>query len=188
MMTRELELSILAAPLQAIDRRALSQAWCSALRVGAERQRAAIWAPCESNDLAKVRAPARHIEPVSFGTKKSPRLARGGRAKAAKPGNEAAAVARRSVRAPLAARIERAFSAERAHPKRATFSLGRGDARVHVILQSNGEQMMLLALCAPELRLIVGRALLQARNALAARGIPLTLGVHGGRRCSSMPI
>jgi hypothetical protein len=81
------------------------------------------------------------------------------------------ALRRRASRSPLAERIERAFTGSQDLPKRATLSIGRGAARVHVILQTTGERATLIAVCRPELRSVVGRALADARLALAARGL-----------------
>jgi hypothetical protein len=94
----------------------------------------------------------------------------------------------RKRRSPLAERIERAFSDPRGYPKRVTFSLGRGGARFHIILQIKNEQTTLLALCRPELRAVVGPALERARVALAARGIGVEMLGAGDRRCSSIQV
>jgi hypothetical protein len=83
---------------------------------------------------------------------------------------------RRGIRrALLAERIERTFAKAATAPKRATFSMGRGAARVHVILQTSRTGIVLLALCHPDMRVTVARALAQARVALAARGIGIEL-------------
>jgi hypothetical protein len=188
MMTHELEVSILAAPLAQMDRRALSQAWYTALRLAPN---AAI-APQQAarGDAARVLGASRRFVENR---------------KSTGPANVAAAPARfcvpsrgsigcvevhgvgRSRRLPLAERIARVFAGSPTCVKRATFSLGRGNARVHVILQTIGERPTLLALCRPELRTIVGRALAQARLALARRGIGVelyTVAEEGSLACS----
>ncbi len=183
MMTHELEVSIVAAPLEAIDRRALSQAWYSALHLA---------------------VPAREIRDKPGGQRRSTspvaayRAAAPGCRKGTKPYLYSKCAVRVIRRVPfageapmvrptsqsrLAARIARAFAAA-SMPKRATFSLGRGNARVHVVLQTTPTRTMLVALCRPELRADVGQALAQARAALAARGIALDLRKIGGRVCS----
>lgn len=186
MMTQQLGVSILAAPLAAIDRRALSQAWYSALRFSPPAQPALNVRACTARLCAldggqriecgsrTPRNARRELQAV--------RIARNTPA-AIHADGEALARRRRAPGSPLAVRIERTF-AERSYPKRATFSLGRGGARVHVILQSTGERTTLIALCRPELRVVVSRALTQARTALAARGISLELRAFGGRGCS----
>ena len=85
---------------------------------------------------------------------------------------------------PLSRRIERTFFRPEAQVRRATFSLGRGGARVHVILQSNAGTVTLVALCRPEMRELVARALAQARLALAAGGFEIPLLSDGEPLCS----
>jgi hypothetical protein len=92
-------------------------------------------------------------------------------------------------RSPLAERIEHAFADRCSHlPQRATLAIGRGNARVHLILQTKGERATLLALCRPDMRLVVGRALADARVALAARGVGVDILDWGGRSCSSIRV
>ena len=90
-------------------------------------------------------------------------------------------VSRGSV--PLSQRIERRFAHSTPQVRRATFSMGRGAARVHVILQTNGNVATLVALCRPQMRGVVARALAQARLALATRGVLLDCETRG-KRCS----
>jgi len=187
MMTQQLKVSILAAPLAAIDRRTLSQAWYSALRLAREQQAPAT-VNARSRDTAIVRLPVPRRDEM---TGARPRSAATGSPRVAKAtiptlGDEETrkAVGQRTVRSPLAQRIERAFSDRRSQLKRATFSMEHGGARVHLILQTKGRSTALVALCRPELRNVVARALAQARFALAARGIGLEVEMKGVRRCS----
>lgn len=187
MMTHELEVSILAAPLAAIDRRMLSTAWYSALGLSSASRDVLPTPYCARNaartqtracshdllDRARCAAVERNVShvarietPKSVGERETPDAAR-----------------RRALRGPLGQRIEQAFCDSRWHPKRATFSIGRGSARVHVILQTSGTRMTLLALCRPEMRSIVARALAQARLALAARGFGVDPPLKGSPRC-----
>jgi hypothetical protein len=85
---------------------------------------------------------------------------------------------------PLSRRIERTFFRPNAPVRRATFSLGRGGARVHIILQSRAGTVTLVALCRPEMRQLVARALAQARLTLAARGFESAPLPNGGSLCS----
>jgi hypothetical protein len=184
MMTEQLEVSILAAPLAAIDRRALSQAWYTAL------QRA----PRSRTTPATVRAPvapallrARDCVATASGGKTPPRLVglvNGKPARRAFGGDGIGTHVRCRLRSQLGQRIERAFSDSRGGLRRATFSLGRGNVRVHVILQTKGEKTVLLALCPPEVRTMVARALTEVRFALAARGIGLEVQAREVLRCS----
>lgn len=183
MMTHELEVSILAAPLEAIDPRMLSQAWYSALHLAGPARQIAGRSTAQRPSAvppAAYRSAAPHpsnAKKPSLNSKRTLHAVRG----AGYPAE--AAMLRRSSPSPLAARIERAFGAA-SLPKRATFSLGRGNARVHVVLQTTPGHAMLVALCRPELRADVGQALAQARAALAARGIALNVRKIGGRACS----
>lgn len=183
MMTHELEVSILAAPLEAIDRRMLSQAWYSALHLAGPARHSAAKLTAQRPWPMRP-AERRHVMRLAPNAQKpelnSPRTLHAIRG-AAHPGE--VAMLRRSSHSSLAARIERAFAAA-SLPKRATFSLGRGNARVHVVLQTTPARAMLVALCRPELRADVGQALAQARTALAARGIALDVRKLGGRACS----
>jgi len=176
MMTQQLELSIIAAPLGAIDRRALSQAWYSALRIAARREPApACGNPrfCHALEPRVLSHTATEME-RRVSVTSSPRA---GSAEARKRLQNLAQGPhlRLTTRSALAAQIERAFFRARAYPKRATLSMGRGRARVHVILHTSGTKVALLAVCRPEMREIVARALAQARAALALSGIDAEL-------------
>jgi hypothetical protein len=184
MMTESLQVSILAAPLGAIDRRTLSQAWYSALHIAQsdeprtipQRDRAGTGATVQRPEIFDERAPRSHGD-----SSKVAGDARGrrGAASLGAPNGPAA-----RSRSPLAVQIERRFGAAKPRVKRATFAVGRGEARVHVILQTSGNRATLLALCRPEMQTAVARALTQARIALAERGIALDLASNRGVRCS----
>ena len=79
-------------------------------------------------------------------------------------------VERRAPRSPLARKIASVFLDSRSRVERSTFTIGRDGARVHVVLQSKGDCVRLVAICAPAYRDVVARALAQARFALASRG------------------
>jgi hypothetical protein len=186
MMTQQLEVSILAAPLAAIDRRALSQAWYSALHLARQDRRL---------------VPAREYGPRIVATPNEPKLQDETdlcRPRAAELRVEhfvqikplqvtmqsgAGRISANRVALPLSQRIERRFAHSTSHLRRATFSMGRGAARVHVILQTNGNVATLVALCRPQMRGVVARALAQARLALATRGVLLDCETRG-KRCS----
>jgi hypothetical protein len=185
MMTAQLEVSILAAPVAAIDPRALSQAWYSALRFGPHASPAFVTRT--HADRTQTLAD-RSMSPAAAQALRSRQCDRP-RAAAERPQRRAVsageswnnALRYRAARTLLAERIERAFAGSNAQPKRATFSMGRGTARVVVILQTKGKRTVLLALCRPELRSVVGRALAEARCALAARGFGIE--PAGGCEC-----
>lgn len=168
MMTHELEVSILAAPLAQMDRGALSQAWYTALRLAPNARLAA--AGCTHAQMGPVSAAHHRLGE----TLKTVEPARCASAITISPShrnapafNEVQGAAGRARSRALAVRIERAFAGLPMRAKRATFSLGRGNARVHIILQTIGERPTLLALCRPEAKTVVMRALAHAR--LSAR-------------------
>jgi hypothetical protein len=187
MTTERLQVSILAAPLAAIDRRALSQAWYAALHldrnqprpVGKTVQRVHAGATIALQVRQRAKHPSldrkfelsktKHPAPRAGQTQLVPN-----------------AVRTATLRGifPLSRRIERTFLRPEAPVRRATFSLGRGGARVHVILQSNAGTVTLVALCRPEMRELVARALAQARLALAARGFETAMLSEGEPLCS----
>lgn len=186
MMTQQLEVSILAAPLAAIDRRALSQAWYSALHLARSDRRIVPSRECSRCPVATPADAAPNHETASL----PPRAAGTHVAHAVqtKPSKIAAQPSPPKIPAdrdvvPLSLRIERRFAYSASQIKRATFSMGRGEARVHVILQTNGNVTTLVALCRPQMRTVVARALAHARFALAVRGFVLDLEMRG-EQCS----
>lgn len=184
MMTHQLEVSILAAPIAAIDRRALSQAWYSALRLDrGEAERAPIGGLRPSGVAYVLPAVSRERDSLLERCIEHCGAQRTLSASAAPTPQAGSAIAANRTVAPLVRRIERTFFRQSAPLRRATFSLGRGGARVHIILQSTANTVTLVALCKPEMRRIVARALAQARLALAARGIELNRERSGGKSC-----
>ncbi|MBV8723855.1 MAG: hypothetical protein JO078_11175 [Candidatus Eremiobacteraeota bacterium] len=187
MMTQQLQVSILAAPLAAIDRRTLSQAWYTALRCG---QRSARTPAARGVDLRR--------EGAAVTTRRGPCIAPLGTTNQSATAcgffeRRGASVAdsesplRRSNAAPrpLAKAIEEAFCNPAVRPRRATFSMGRGSARVHVLLHSNGSAAALVALCPTAYSAQVSRALAQARRSLAARGVVADLHLREEKQCFS---
>jgi hypothetical protein len=177
MITQQLDLCILTAPLAAIDRRALSQAWYSALHLAKEGPSATTRPPQAEPSVTSVYAPrprhdgcatTRNMEAAT-----TPLCARRKSPTAAEP------LERRAARSTLARRIERAFLDPARKLARATFALEGTKARVHVALQTNETGMRLVAVCPTTLRAGVARALDQARYALAVRGITLTVALNG---------
>ncbi len=169
MMTQELGFSVLSAPLAAIDRRVLSQAWYSALHLAHDR-------PLAKSGLAKnpaVRAARRAPLPneqrarPSVDAKTEARVCRD-----VAPRRRMDEDDRRSIRSPLARKIERAFLHPMRSPQSASFALG-GGGKVHVTLRKGRGGLHLVAVCAPAARDAVAKALEQARYALAVRGITL---------------
>ncbi|NNM92941.1 MAG: hypothetical protein HKL92_06320 [Candidatus Eremiobacteraeota bacterium] len=163
--------SVLSAPLAQIDRRALSQAWISALHLSnastargttprALPMRAARSAPA---------SPALRLVPA----KKC--------ANATAPQSQARNVAtvlaggdRRCAQSTLARRIVEILLAPRNSARRCTLALGGAKGRVHLLLGGSDRRLHLVALCSPRVRDEVTRALREVRYALAARGILAT--------------
>jgi hypothetical protein len=173
--TQQLEISVLSAPLAAIDRRSLSQAWYSALHLARDGSSSKRGAP------RTVAAPPRFPVATAAAASPLPRAAAPAPANAKAPSASAArggsAVERRTPRLPLARRIERALFERASAHARTTFAIGEGTGRVVVVLHANGTRVRLIALCSPSLRRTVARALDQARFALAAHGIVLDGGI-----------
>ncbi|HEY5425496.1 MAG TPA: hypothetical protein VIJ77_03005 [Candidatus Tumulicola sp.] len=184
MMTQQLRASILSAPLAAIDRRALSQAWYSALHL-ARRETAP--APPSNRAAKPAIAPAGPIQTGGvagrqFTAAAAPAPLHAVSTRARNAGAHGGAD-RRAPRSPLARKIERTFFGPRAGVERSTFSIGEDAARVHVMLQNRGERLRLVAICAPAHKAAVARALAQVRFALASRGIALDLDDAGAPAC-----
>lgn len=172
MMTQQLGFSILSAPLAAIDRRALSQAWYSSLHLAQEAQSRPTAKPVQATTQAR-RATKAQPEPAKA---TAPRVLRSpqirGSATTKSRGSAAPALNdRRSVRSPLARKIERIFLDPRRRVHQATFTVDGTKSRIHIALQTVGNRVRMIALCPPNLRATVAEALSQARYALAAHGI-----------------
>jgi hypothetical protein len=178
MMTQQLGFSILSAPLAAIDRRALSQAWYSALHVA----QAPHAQPASANVRAEAAAserPHRSGQPAKHANVERRDTSARSHTATSKP-RIAAAPDRRAARSVLARRIERTFLNPISPPRRATFTIDGTAARVHVALQTTPDGVRIVAVCPPSIRARVSRALDQARYALAARGLALHADVSEG--------
>jgi hypothetical protein len=168
-VSEDLQFSILSAPVASFDRRALSQAWYSALygsaassaesgsmqRNGcapktAMKQRATSRSAVQRTTMAQSSAAVGHPQTARFGD-----------------------IERRASRSPLARKIERAFLHPRAAVRKAAFTIEGAQGRVQVLLQSRGARIKLIAICPAKARNEVAIALAQARYALAQRGIDL---------------
>lgn len=169
MTTQQLGFSVLSAPLASLDRRALSQAWYSALHFASSQARETF---VKLDPAAMERTAAKSGPANEAPAQRNVRAALVPRS-AAPPRSGAIENDRRLVRSPLARKIERAFLHPNRRLQRATFSIGTDASRVHVSLQQSGNGLRLVAVCAPPHRTEVARALEQARYALATRGIAL---------------
>ena len=178
MRTDELNFSVLTAPIAAIDRRALSQAWYSALYGTLQSSQSAPPAnrlknaavpsmrgiPAGENARSRTSAP-RVMEPRSHENVSL----RWGESE------------RRAPRSLLARKIERVFLRPRRAPHKASFDVDGG--RVKVLLHSDGAKLRLVAICPSKAATHVAAALAHARYSLALRGIDLASRVREVQPC-----
>lgn len=170
-ITEHLEFSVVSAPLAQIDRRALSQAWYSALY---SQSVAPAKAPAlRARNLASAPAASTSPKPRTATRTQAPERAIDRLVTCSQPHVGIIGGERRAEGSSLARRIERRFLRPGSPPKQATFQLDGDRGRVQILLQQSGEQMRLVAICADAARSRVTEALSQARYALAARGIAL---------------
>jgi hypothetical protein len=162
--------AVLATQLAQTDRRALSQAWYSALHLADQ----AACAPPPAGAVTPRRSPQRGPLP-GRGTSNDPKQAcRGARPLSTTPAarrTDAEAPERRLARTELAGRIERGLARRTPRTGAASFAIRAGAGRVHLIVRTDGTRTRIVAVCAPPLRERVERALAQARFALAGRGL-----------------
>jgi hypothetical protein len=165
----QLQFSVLTAPVAAQDRRALSQAWYSAL-YGSRGEKAAPARTYASPQRSAAAIGALRAAPVTAGHPQ-----RGAKVLPLHAGDVkregAAPVERRAVRSPLARKIERVLLRPRPQARKSAVTIESAHGRVHVLLQTRGAQLKLIAICPPKARTDVAAALAQARYALALRGI-----------------
>lgn len=171
MTTATRSVAVVATRLPNIDRRALSQAWYSALHLAAAPARAprikalpaAIPARPTARALAPRTVPVTGLAPAERGA----RTGTSGRQCVAPP----ALTERRGPTTELARRIERALVRHAPHATGpTTLAIKAGEGRVALLVRSDGATTRIVALCAPHLRERVDRALAHARFALAAGG------------------
>jgi hypothetical protein len=179
--------AVLTTELPATDRRALSQAWYSALHLAEQppRARSAQSAPLAPAQLTAIHgaaseangrgrdagATARGNADRDAGTRRDNGARRDILAhRDAGAPHAALARERRAPKSELARRIERAL-ADRPRSVPASFAVTAAGGRVRILVRSDGARTRVVAVCAPPLRERVERALAQARFALAARGL-----------------
>jgi hypothetical protein len=161
--------AVVATRLPIIDRRALSQAWFSALHLAQPPSGTVAPRPASAT-------PAVAARPRVTGSGALPAAG----APAARPQTAVRALPagsvlteRRASAGDLARRIERAIDRHGAvRPLRTvTIAVNAGDGRVQLLVRGDGATTRIIALCAPHLRERVDRALAHARFALAAGGM-----------------
>ncbi len=160
--------AVVATSLARTDRRALSQAWYSALHLAEH-------APPRTDRPHAEGTPPSHgteVRPASLrGSDAAPSGAGGARALPRSSGAVLPVLDRRAPATPLAKRIERAIAHAPAQTPAASVAIKAGGGRVQVLVRSDGEATRIVALCAPALRERVEQALAHARFALAAQGV-----------------
>lgn len=187
-MTQPLEISILSAPLEAIDPRAISQAWYSALGLAGKAKSnqnasAAGSRALQSEKLQLFWTSQDENFKTSFFQKSGVARARqNGERTAVRRWSALAPTARRRRHAPsvLANRIVRKLTAL---PKRATVAIGEGAGRVQLMLQKSDGRMRIVAICPKRMQARVAMALDEARYALATRGVSAHSYVKGKESC-----
>lgn len=178
-ISEHLQFSVLTTPIASVDRRALSQAWYSALYGDASLAQSNAPSAREMPEVRSARKPRKtsspEIQPQAFSGSPakahSPAIVRGGGAE------------RRAARSGLARKIERTFLHPRATTRKASFSVDSTHGRVQVLLQSRDSAVRLVAICPPKAAREVAGALAQARYALASRGIHLDVETRGESPC-----
>lgn len=171
MMTQQLGFNILTAPLAAIDRRVLSQAWYSALRLARAGQTSHAQVPARNDAW-----PCAHATRAGHSHERPPLEKADTHTIVRQATSKLRAVAapeRRAERSALARRIERTFLNPLVRTQRATFTVDGTRARVHVALQTTPAGVRIIAVCPASIQTRVLRALDEVRYALAARGISL---------------
>ena len=165
--------AVLATHLAATDRRALSEAWYSALHLAA--------APA-TRSAAAGRGAAAHVRPARDARgsgQPSPRRPadfdpqqRPPGAVRVREGRLDGVPERRTPKSELGRRLERALLRRLPRAAQTQFGLSAAGGRVHLLVRAEGGRTRVVAVCAPALRERVERALAHARFALAARAVP----------------
>jgi hypothetical protein len=191
-LTQPLEISVLAAPLAAIDRRALSQAWYSALGyAGARRvgrvpgpERASFSRPLASR-VVRSAALGLCAAPAVHGSAAHSHAARTTRARACAPNGGSAPAPTRHKRLSSISTLRNDRQIVRSRGfARTTVKLEDGGGRVHLMLQSSGGVLRLIAVCKSQSRARVARALEEVLYALSLRGTAMEADVQEGASCT----
>lgn len=177
MMHAPTGVAVVATQLPGTDRRALSQAWYSALHL-TERGHARPHSPFgfraasdagEPQAPASARAASMHVPPRAMSRPRA-----GHSAKLGLPEE------RRAPCTALTRRIVRALAPRPRAPivPSASLAIKVGAGRVHLLVRTDGGTTRIVALCAPALKARVESALAQARFTLAAAGVAFAADVR----------
>jgi hypothetical protein len=168
-MTTAPDVAVVATQLAQTDRRALSQAWYSALHLAHDDAPPRAHVGTAATEPAVRRTPARSAAaapaaPDRAHAAAAPRTARTRAAAPAPPD-------RRSAATEVSRRVERAVATiARAPQPQPCRTLAIDGGRVTLLVRSDAHATRIVALCSEPLRPTVERALAHARFALAARG------------------
>jgi len=179
-MAQQLDVHVVTAPFVQIDQRALSQAWYSALQLA----RSSASLAKSPRGVAASTFTAGGFSPATEG--KTVGEARGNGfapRDAVKALPRTVCEADRARHAPSPRRVQRTKANARVPGLRSTLTLGRGAARVYLLLQNVGNVTRAIAICRAADRERVAAALADACAALATRGARLDTRV-GVRPCS----
>lgn len=182
-INEHLQFSVLTAPVATLDRRTLSQAWYSALYgsgKGADAMKTS--QPVPNAQTAATAHVVPDAAPSARGESERAAALRSSTVKTPVHAEETPQD-RRAPRSTLARKIERAFLRPRSASRKASFTVEGDHGRVHVLLQSTGSRLKLIAICPPKARAHVAAALAQARYALAMRGIDLDAAMRSQAAC-----
>ena len=165
--------AVLTTQLAAVDRRALSQAWYSALHLAGRPPRPpARAAQGSSRERHGVRAAAHEsTRRDAAGDTGSAIRSRGSAVSVTRRAAGANALERRMPASELARRIERGLLGRRPRGVPASFTVRAADGRVQLLVRGDGARTRVVAVCTAALRERVDRALGHARFALAASGV-----------------
>lgn len=177
MQAKESGFSVLSVPVASCDRRALSEAWFSALRLnrsehGPALARGGVQQRHRACALPRPSAVAAHELSAGQRSVASLRATRSG------PCGEDLAIQRARPRSTLAQKIIRTFLARNPCARQASFTLESGKARVHIVVRATGLTTRIVALCTSGSRSFVAQALEDAQTALIAQGLRVRAGLH----------
>ena len=164
--------SVLSVPIEKCDRRALSQAWYSALH----GRRAIVARPAVAvhRRITERAAPVQHRKVLPFAPSDTQRHVSVRPLASKRLATLAPAHQQHPARrASLAVRMEQTFFLHQNASRQATFALDSGKARVHVMLRRLGQTVHLVALCSAAAREEVAQALGEIQRSLRAQGLRL---------------
>src|ERR1700736_1039320 len=163
--------AVVATQLAETDRRALSQAWYSALHVAEHMPSARPPAPAPPRTACRGAGGTRGaFGAVQHGSAGDTRGARAARDATPRRPDESGALERRATKSERARRVERRPAGRQERRPAPSFVVPGAGGRVQVVVRSDGGRTRILAVCAMPLREPVERALAHARVALASSG------------------